>query len=527
MRLQHDHERAAICCRRALIARPGDATALNYLTRDLHKLGLQNEARLTNAQCLRFHPNDALAWQLRVMLLLPAVPETVDRTALAVVDFDRGLADLRIHMTKPETRHTAASGIGGAQPFYLGYRYGNHRNRLSQYGAFAAQIMAEHWQARTPGILRRRNPISLAVATWHVRRHSVWDVLLHGLLAHLDHDRFRVSLLHLGPIRDEETVRAETLVHRFHGDALGFRRALTLLRDERPDVLFFPDIGLEMTTYQLASLRLAPVQATGLGHPITSGLPTIDLYFSGELLEAEDSQTHYTERLVKLPGTGVCTLGLPAELQAWRELNETKPPHRVEFALCQNPFKFDPADDDLYPRIAKRAGSCRFWLVCDPGKPHLTTRLADRLAQAFQRHALRPEQYLHQIAWMPRGEFLGFLEAMDVYLDCPAFSGYTTAWQALHMGVPIVTLEGAHLRQRLAAGLLRQAGLAGNIATSAEEYVNNAVRLAAESRDAGQRQARRQSIKANATRADGNVAAVRGFEQTLIDELSRRTGNIC
>jgi protein O-GlcNAc transferase len=28
--------------------------------------------------------------------------------------------------------------------------------------------------------------------------------------------------------------------------------------------------------------------------------------------------------------------------------------------------------------------------------------------------------------WLPRGEVAGFLDEMDVYLDCPAFSGYNT-----------------------------------------------------------------------------------------------------
>ena len=77
-----------------------------------------------------------------------------------------------------------------------------------------------------------------------------------------------------------------------------------------------------------------------------------------------------------------------------------------------------------------------------------------------------PQAYLHTTPWLPRKQFLSFLEEMDIYLDCPAFSGYTTAWQALHCGLPIVTLEGQYLRQRLAAGLLRQVGTTDGIARS-------------------------------------------------------------
>jgi len=66
--------------------------------------------------------------------------------------------------------------------------------------------------------------------------------------------------------------------------------------------------------------------------------------------------------------------------------------------------------------------------------------------------------------WLPLGQFFGFLEGVDIYLDNPAFSGYTTAWMAANHGLPIVTLEGVILRQRLAAGFLRQIGHIDTIA---------------------------------------------------------------
>jgi len=104
-------------------------------------------------------------------------------------------------------------------------------------------------------------------------------------------------------------------------------------------------------------------------------------------------------------------------------------------------------------------------------------------------------------------------------LDCPAFSGYTTAWQALPSGISIVTLEGEFLRQRLAAGLLRQIGMTDGIASTADQYVQIAVLRALESRD-GCQAVRRESIRRAATQADGNRAAVSAFEQALTDALN-------
>ncbi|MFX5332298.1 hypothetical protein ABTC54_19495, partial [Acinetobacter baumannii] len=88
---------------------------------------------------------------------------------------------------------------------------------------------------------------------------------------------------------------------------------------------------------------------------------------------------------------------------------------------------------------------------------------------------LDPDAFLRITPWLAREQFLGFLEQMDISLDAPAFSGYTTAWQALQAGLPIVTLEGRFLRQRLAAGLLRRVGETDGLTRSRDQYVEKAV----------------------------------------------------
>ena len=55
----------------------------------------------------------------------------------------------------------------------------------------------------------------------------------------------------------------------------------------------------------LSSLRLAHIQCSTWGHPITSGFKNIDYYFSSELMENQNSQKHYSEKLITLPGLGI------------------------------------------------------------------------------------------------------------------------------------------------------------------------------------------------------------------------------
>ena len=48
---------------------------------------------------------------------------------------------------------------------------------------------------------------------------------------------------------------------------------------------------------KLGCLKLAPIQMTSWGHPDTSGLPTIDYFLSSELMEPENAQENYTEKV--------------------------------------------------------------------------------------------------------------------------------------------------------------------------------------------------------------------------------------
>src|SRR6202008_2298683 len=75
-------------------------------------------------------------------------------------------------------------------------------------------------------------------------------------------------------------------------------------RKDELDVLVYPELGMDVTSFALATLRLAPRQYAAWGHPVTTGFDTIDGYFTAAAMEPPGSSEHYTERLIPLPGIG-------------------------------------------------------------------------------------------------------------------------------------------------------------------------------------------------------------------------------
>jgi protein O-GlcNAc transferase len=515
---QGNVDAAVASYRRALAHKPAYAEAHNNLGNALREQGQSAEAAASYQRALSLDRNNPEARLGLATAMIPVFADTVADSIAAAEKFGRSLQELTAWIDANPGK--LGKSVGGSQPFYLAYRPVDVTPLLSRYGDLICAEAAAHWQpqiAESGTVRPPRERIRIAVVSGQVRQHPVWDVVLRGILAHLDRRRFEIVLYHTGSITDEETTWAKSRVDRFVQGPRLTRAWLDEVARDQPDVMFYPEVGMDPATCALAALRLAPLQVAGWGHPVTTGLPSIDWFVSGELLEGTGAERHYREKLIRLPGTGVCTDLAPVHSQPWD--GQARQGNCVRFALCQQPIKFDPADDVLLTSIAKAVGPSEFWLAA-PKKLHwATARLRNRLAAAFGAEGLDPDAHLRVMPWLSRDQFAGFLDEMDVFLDCPAFSGYTTAWQAIHRGIPIVTLEGEFLRQRLAAGLLRQIGMTDGIASSADQYVQIAALRAQESRDWDQRDLRRESIRRVATQADSNRAAVSAFEEALIDAL--------
>jgi predicted O-linked N-acetylglucosamine transferase (SPINDLY family) len=510
---------------RALFHKPHYPEAHTNLGNALKEQGNADEAAVGYRRALSLNPDYAEARLDLAIAVIPVFADSVAESIGASEKFTRSLDELAAWSTANSGK--LGKSVGSNQPFYLAYRPFDVTALLSRYGDLVCAAAADHWRPE-PGndraVQSRRDRIRIAVVSGQVRRHPVWDVVLRGIVEHIDRRQFEIFLYHTGSIADQETAWASARVDRFVQGPKSTQGWLDESRQDRPDVMFYPEVGMDPATCALAALRLAPLQVASWGHPVTTGLPSMDLFLSARLLEPPGAQQHYREQLVRLPGTGVCTDTTALQARPWG--GPERQQDVVRFALCQQPIKFDPADDVLLTRIAKAVGPSEFWLA-SPTKLHwATARLRDRLAAAFRAEGLDPDAYLRVMPWLARDHFLGFLDAMDVYLDCPAFSGYTTAWQAVHRGLPIVTLEGEFLRQRLAAGLLRQIGVIDGIAPSRDHYVEIAVRWAQQCRQPEQWAARREAIRRAAPAADGNRAAVDAFGQTLIEALQANKSSI-
>jgi predicted O-linked N-acetylglucosamine transferase (SPINDLY family) len=414
----------------------------------------------------------------------------------------------------------AYRAVAEHQPFYLAYHEVSNRDLLARYGKLCASLM-QGWQQAAglaaPQRGARGDRIRVGIVSAHFSDHSVWLAFVRGWVQRLDRRRFDLHLFHLSAKRDAETDLAISLATEFHDGKGGWENWARFIHASRMDILLYPEIGMDPATAKLASLRLAPVQATSWGQPQTSGLPTMDYYLSADALEPPDAQAHYTEALVLLPGTS-CWLPRPAGEGREAQRSDLGLPVADVLMLCPGtPFKYAAEHDALWVEIARRVPGGK--LVFFRSKPEaLSNRLERRLHVAFERAGLSFERHALFMPWQDPPAFRAILAAADLYLDTVGFSGFNTALQAVQCGLPVVTREGRFMRGRLASGMLRRIGLDELVAPSDAAYVELAVALA---NDAGRRRDLRERLRGARERLFEDDAPVRALESFLARAVER------
>jgi protein O-GlcNAc transferase len=513
-------DEAADCYRKALAIEPGAVEARYNLGTVLGSLGRDAEALACYREALALDPAFVEARWACAMAQLPAVCDTAAEVEQHRAAFARELGELE-RWFGPARLALGARAVGVQQPFYLAYQDHDNRALLERYGSLCARIMGEWLREQKPGApggaRRRSGPIRIGIVSEQLRAHSVWNAIVKGWFRKLDRGRFELDAFYLGYVRDPETEFARSRTAHFRERAGTLRDWVQAIVERQPDVLIYPEIGMDQTTAKLASMRLAPVQVAAWGHPETTGLPTIDHYLSAQDMEPANAGAHYSERLVLLPHLGCCYQ--PGELvTAAPSIAGLDVAADAPLFVCPGvPFKYAPQHDAVLVRIARALGRCRF-VFFTHRQPELSERLRRRLERAFGADGLDAGDFCVFAPWLEPRFFLGLLERADAMLDTIGFSGFNTAMQAVEAGAPVVTMDGRFLRGRLASGVLKRIGLRELIASSADEYAQIAITLG---RDAAYRQRLRRQIEAQRRILYDDEAPIRAMEAFLSDAVGR------
>jgi predicted O-linked N-acetylglucosamine transferase (SPINDLY family) len=429
---------------------------LGYLLADQGRVA---EARQAYDRALQLGPSNLL--RLAAVTMLPPIVHSTDEIRDCRRMLAGNLARLYADGLRVDPSVDALPTL-----FYLAYHGENDRDfqaALAKFGESSAPVVSP--AARSGGA-----KIHVGFLSRNFKNHTIGG-LQAGMIERLDRSKVIVTVLSVGRHDDTTGRRIRESADRFVLVPTHLLSAVKSIAAQGLDILYCCDIGMDPFTYTLAHHRLAPVQCVTWGHPITTGLPTMDYFLSSENLEIESADEHYTERLVRLSELSTYYQQPPASAERGKTFFDF-PPNTHIYGCPQTLFKFHPDFDAVLAAILRHdpAGI----LVLLEGRYPVWREL---LTKRFER--TMPD-VCNRIRFVPRQSregYMGLLSVTDVLLDPLHFGGGNSSYEGLTLGVPIVTLPSSFLRGRITYALYRQMGLMDCVVETPDEYVRLAVEL--------------------------------------------------
>jgi predicted O-linked N-acetylglucosamine transferase (SPINDLY family) len=243
------------------------------------------------------------------------------------------------------------------------------------------------------------------------------------------------------------------------------------------DILVYPEIGMDPFYYYLAYSRLAPIQINTWGHSETSGIDTIDYYFSSKYYEIPDAQKFYSEKLVCLDS--LCTyyyslklydfyLNLDKTTQNDNLLYFNLPSNCNIYGIFQTVFKYEYNIIEIIKNI----------LYQDP-KAIIIILTYNKIEEAFLNFLNNNLSYhINRVRILKRyklEKYCKLIKCVDVILDSYPFGGCNTSLQAFSLGKVVVTLPGDKLSSRFTYGFYQKMDITEPICTSIKDYVDKSI----------------------------------------------------
>jgi predicted O-linked N-acetylglucosamine transferase (SPINDLY family) len=236
------------------------------------------------------------------------------------------------------------------------------------------------------------------------------------------------------------------------------------------DVLIDLDGYCRLRKPEVFAYRPAPVQASWLGYPGTTGANFIDYVIADRFVVPESMRKHFSEHVAYLPRCYQCT-------DPTRVVHE--PPSRegcglpdersVVYACFNSIYKMNPRSVTRMIRILREVPGSVLWLLDSPGGA--PKRLRDFAASM----GVEPNRLVF-MERLPHELYLARYRHVDLFLDTEYYNAHTTASDALWAGCPVLTRPGETFASRVAGSLNYHLGLDEMNVSDDEAFVAAGVR---------------------------------------------------
>ncbi|HTN95135.1 MAG TPA: tetratricopeptide repeat protein [Gallionella sp.] len=451
-----EFENAVASYQRAVDIQPGFVEAHCNLGVALQKIGQFDGAIASYRRALELKPNYAEAYSNLGLAL-----QSIGQLEGAVANYQRAL-EIKpdLHQARSELLYTLNFSASHTPSYYLG-----QAREFGRFVAKAAGTRFSSWQCKA-----RPKRLRVGLVSGDLRIHPV-GYFLEGLLPQIDPDRIELIAYPNHYKEDELTARIRPCFSAWEPVfGKSDEAAAHLIHDDGVHVLLDVSSHTGNNRLPMFAWKPAPVQATWLGLPSTSGLAEMDYVLGDPYAIPAEFDSHFSETVWRMPESCLC-LAVPDSPVKVAPLPALTAGY-VTFGSFNHLTKMTDEVVDVWARVLKSVPNSRLFLKTQQlGDP----AVCEKTRQRFVSRGIAPERLLMSGTLASRDDHLATYNKVDIALDTFPYTGVTTSVEALWMGVPVLNMLGDRFITCTAGSIARNAGLPDWIAADQDNYVAKAV----------------------------------------------------
>jgi predicted O-linked N-acetylglucosamine transferase (SPINDLY family) len=324
---------------------------------------------------------------------------------------------------------------------------------------------------------KENNKIKIGfLSSFIFENHSVCRDRIGLIRSMISDERFEVYLI---TYKNQESEIYKAAISKNYKNKIivpkNIDKARTIIENLNLNIIIYPEIGMDMFFYLLSYSRLAPIQINTWGHSETSGIDTIDYYFSSKYYEDESHMKNYSEKLILLDSLSTYYYNISIFGFDYNKFNKKELltyfnlPHNCNiYGVLQTVFKYHPNNIDIIKEI----------LYNDP-KALIIILNYDKLEERFFEYLENKLGYhmnrVRLINRLGKIEYCKLLFSIDIILDSYPFGGCNSSLDAFYMNKIVITLPSEKLYGRFTLGFYKKMGILEPICRTKEEFINKSL----------------------------------------------------
>ena len=340
-----------------------------------------------------------------------------------------------------------------------------------EYGKFVDKNLPEYPQDQIAKLSKKKNnKINLGIMSADLKNGHSITFFLKTILSNYNKDEIEIYLfsnqINVNAISKEIS---DLVFKTIDISKLSNLNALNKIREENLDIIIDVMGYTSRNRIGLFKNRVAKKQVLWMGYCNTTGLKNMDYIIADPNLIYKDEKNYYAEQVLYLPEIWNTHCGFDFERK------ENPPPllknNYITFGSFNNPAKINKNVIFCWSKILKEIENSKLIIKCSNDKKKL-----DRIESLMEKNGVLDSVIFHK-RFEDKKDHLNLYNEVDIALDTFPYNGVTTSFEAIWMGVPVITMAGYNFNSRCGESINKNLNMEQLIAKNEDDYVSKAVSL--------------------------------------------------